>query len=804
MRGMTHRIAGRAICLIGLAAVLLTDSGWASSRVALVVGNGGYAAENIPALANPVNDAKVMAKALETSGFEVRLVTDADQAGMRTAIEAFGEQLEQAGGDAVGLFYYAGHGVEVRGHNYLIPTGAEIERAVEFQTDAVPAEWVLSWMEAAGNRLNVVILDACRNNPFGKHRGGSQGLAQMDAPSGTLIAYSAAPGQVAVDGEGENSPYTAALALALAEPGLKVEDVFKRVRVTVETATNAKQTPWESSSLRGDFYFVAKAKKRPAPAPSPITVPETVTAELTVQQLAARAYEAAERIPTISSYQLVIEQFPGTLYAGLAEQQIEKLKAATTPPALSAEEAEASLGLERAERKRIQIGLRALGVNPGSADGLFGPRTRRAISKWQSSRGEPATGYLDASSAAMLLEAGEAAPPPKPNRIVVQEAMDILSEALSTARSIADADGRNNALRAIARVQVKSGAIAEALSTARGIGEDWQRASALSDIAEAQANSGAIAEALSTARSIADADDRASALSAIARVQANSGDRHGASRTIAEALSIARSIGEDIYRASALSAIARVQANSGAIAEALSTARGIGEDWQRASALSDIAEVQAKSGDRHGASRTIAEALSIARSIGEDIYRASALSDIAEAQANSGAIAEALSTARSIGEDTYRASALSDIAEVQANSGDRHGASRTIAEALSTARSIGDDTYRAWALRAIAGAQANSGAITEALSTARSIGDDTYRARALLAIAGAQANSGAITEALSTARSIGDDTYRAWALRAIAGAQANSGAITEALSTARSIAEAEPVNDIETPAVGIY
>ena len=273
------------------------------------------------------------------------------------------------------------------GTTIWIPIGAEIERAVEFQIDAVPAEWVLSWMEAAGNRLNVVILDACRNNPFGKHRGRSQGLAQMDAPSGTLIAYSAAPGQVAVDGEGENSPYTAALARALIEPGLRVEDVFKRVRVTVEDATSAKQTPWESSSLRGDFYFVAKAEEPPAPKPSPIMVSETVASELTVQLLAARAYEAAERIHTISSYQLVIEQFPSTLYAGLAEEQIEKLKSATPPPAPSAEEVEASLHLTRAQRKRIQLGLASLEHAPGPADGLFGSRTREAIHRYQGHEG---------------------------------------------------------------------------------------------------------------------------------------------------------------------------------------------------------------------------------------------------------------------------------------------------------------------------------------------------------------------------------------------------------------------------------
>ena len=230
MGGWIRDKVGRAMGALVLAALLWPGSGWAATRVALVVGNGGYNPQNIMKLPNPVNDAKLMATALETSGFEVRLVTDADQAAMKAAIEAFGKRLVQAGSDAVGLFYYAGHGVEVRENNYLIPIGAEIESEVEFKTDAVPADWVLSWMEAASNRLNMVILDACRDNPFaGRYRGGGQGLAQMDAPSGTLIAYSAAPNQKAKDGEGENSPYTAALAESLVEPGLKLEDVFKRV-----------------------------------------------------------------------------------------------------------------------------------------------------------------------------------------------------------------------------------------------------------------------------------------------------------------------------------------------------------------------------------------------------------------------------------------------------------------------------------------------------------------------------------------------------------------------------------------------
>ncbi|MDE0202523.1 MAG: SUMF1/EgtB/PvdO family nonheme iron enzyme [Rhodospirillaceae bacterium] len=404
----------RGVVLLTAAAMLglqlLATPASAGQRVALVVGNGGYDPEHAPELLNPVNDARLMARSLETSGFEVQLVTDADQAAMKEAIKAFGKRLVEAGSDTVGLFYFAGHGVEDRGQNYLIPLGAEIESEVDFHTDAVLMDWVLARMEKAGNRLNMVILDACRNNPFeGRYRGASQGLAQMNAPSGSLIAYAAAPKQVAYDGEGENSPYTAALAEALVVPGLKIEDVFKRVRVAVEEATNGEQTPWENSSLRGDFYFVSKTEEPPPPEPAPTTVTDPPPAELTQEQLAARAYEAAERVNTLSSYRLIVEQYPGTVYAKLAEEHIGKLENSLAPPAPSPEEMEASLGLKRAERRQIQMGLAALGFDPGPADGLFGQRTRTAIGDWQASRGGSATDHLDADAAKVLLAAGEEA-----------------------------------------------------------------------------------------------------------------------------------------------------------------------------------------------------------------------------------------------------------------------------------------------------------------------------------------------------------------------------------------------------------
>ena len=158
--------------------------------------------------------------------------------------------------DDTGLFYYAGHGVQVDGSNYLIPLEAEINSKLGVKTGALNVGLVLEAMEGAGSRLNMVILDACRNNPYERAlRGQSKGLAAMDAAKETLIAYATAPGSVAADGDGRHGVYTEALLEALVVPGLQVEEVFKKVRIEVERRTNGKQIPWESSSLTGDFVF---------------------------------------------------------------------------------------------------------------------------------------------------------------------------------------------------------------------------------------------------------------------------------------------------------------------------------------------------------------------------------------------------------------------------------------------------------------------------------------------------------------------------------------------------------------------
>jgi uncharacterized caspase-like protein len=220
-------------------------------RMALVIGNSAY--EAAP-LRNPVNDARDLGDALRASGFEVTRLENATLRDLRTALRDFSEKLRRQGG--VGLFYFAGHGMQVRGRNYLIPVGAQIEREDEVEFESLDANLVLERLDAAKNRFNIVILDACRNNPFARaFRSSTLGLAQMDAPSGAMVAFATSPGAVASDGAGRNGLYTQHLIDNVQRTGLTIEDVFKQVRAGVRRDSAGRQIPWESTSLEGDFYF---------------------------------------------------------------------------------------------------------------------------------------------------------------------------------------------------------------------------------------------------------------------------------------------------------------------------------------------------------------------------------------------------------------------------------------------------------------------------------------------------------------------------------------------------------------------
>ncbi|MBR0899445.1 YARHG domain-containing protein [Bradyrhizobium tropiciagri] len=257
----------------GLLAMLFAAPAAADKRVALVVGNSTY--QNVSRLQNPKNDAQLVAETLQRLGFALvggQAQVDLDKAGFDTAIQRFGSQLM---GADVALFYYAGHGIQVRGTNYLVPVSANPTREADVDFQMVDVGLVLRQMEGAGTRLNIVILDACRNNPFGGRglRAADGGLAQIRAPEGTLLSYATQPGNVALDGDDGHSPYTRALVDTMQKPGLDVLQAFNQVGLVVKRATGSAQQPWVSTSpIDGSFYFAGNAPAQVATADPPATV----------------------------------------------------------------------------------------------------------------------------------------------------------------------------------------------------------------------------------------------------------------------------------------------------------------------------------------------------------------------------------------------------------------------------------------------------------------------------------------------------------------------------------------------------
>jgi len=286
-------------------------------RIALVIGNSTY--RESP-LRNPVNDARAMTRTLRDLGFTVLAHENASKRTMEGAIVEFGRRLAEGG---VGFFYYAGHGLQVRGRNYLVPVDADIDSEAMTRVAAVDVDLLLEQMAEARNRVNVVILDACRNNPFERRlRGASRGLAAVDAARGTLVAYATAPGSVAADGDGANGLYTEELLQALRVPGLKVEEVFKRVRVAVTERSKGAQTPWESSSLTGDLVVnvtvnVTTTAALPAPAPTP--------------DRESLFWTSIKDGNDPAAFQAYLRQYPDGTFAELARQRLASLSQAPGP-----------------------------------------------------------------------------------------------------------------------------------------------------------------------------------------------------------------------------------------------------------------------------------------------------------------------------------------------------------------------------------------------------------------------------------------------------------------------------------------
>ncbi|MBC7649336.1 MAG: caspase family protein [Vitreoscilla sp.] len=227
-------------------------------RVALIIGNSAYPG-NL-ALVNPANDAQAMADVLKRLGFNVIELRDGNKAQMSAAIAKVSDSLK--GKQGVGMLYYAGHGLQLDWRNYMVPVDANLKTAADVIQQTIDLSNVIDIFKAAGNRMNIVVLDACRDNPFGGNTSSAKGLAQLDAPPSTFLAYATAPGNVAEDGDEKstNGLYTQYLLQELKRPTAKIEDVFKRVRLNVRKQSNGRQIPWEATSLEDDFFFNDGAK----------------------------------------------------------------------------------------------------------------------------------------------------------------------------------------------------------------------------------------------------------------------------------------------------------------------------------------------------------------------------------------------------------------------------------------------------------------------------------------------------------------------------------------------------------------
>ena len=240
----SRRLLAGALVLAALAA---SAPAVAEPRTALIVGNAGYAWSP---LRNPVNDASDMAASLRGAGFDVILRTEADQRTMRDAVRAFGDALRAKGG--VGLFFFSGHGTQINGENYILPIGRPVGSGEELKAQSITAAEVVDAMAGARNGLNIVVLDACRDNPFS---GAARGLSRMDSSASLFVSFATSPGAFALDGTGRNSPYTKHLTQAINTANLSLEETFKRTLKGVYQETRGSQTPWLSSSFFGDFVF---------------------------------------------------------------------------------------------------------------------------------------------------------------------------------------------------------------------------------------------------------------------------------------------------------------------------------------------------------------------------------------------------------------------------------------------------------------------------------------------------------------------------------------------------------------------
>ena len=445
MQGLVKRLFRVLFCVM-LMALSGAATAMAEKRVALIIGNGTY--QHTGGLPNTLNDADAVASKLKNLGFEVTIGKDLDQAAMNDILKHFRKNLR---GAEVALFYYAGHGMQSNGENYLIPVDAMLKDEGDLDFEAVKfRSKVLMLMQSA--KAKIIILDACRDNPLAakmmrgdqrsRSTGGNSGLSAIKTSdaTGTMVAFATAPGKVALDGKGGNSPFTQSLLRHL-DDKVDVDMMMKRVRGDVHKSTGQRQQPWTNSSINGDLYLagkpapvvVASANSDKGVAAATRTAPSTSNgsmSEITLWQSLDRDGKG-----TTSEYQVYLKHYPQGIYAAVAHSRIKQQNAggyrvasadsgagsitayngdskvrAYKPNSPANQQAPAAttrnmrpadrisqnmLRLSRSDWREVQIRLIALGFGSGYADGIAGSGTRRDIRSWQGARGMPVSGYIN-------------------------------------------------------------------------------------------------------------------------------------------------------------------------------------------------------------------------------------------------------------------------------------------------------------------------------------------------------------------------------------------------------------------------
>ncbi len=406
--------------LIWLVAVLVVwcwalDPAFAGKRVALVVGNGAY--QHVAGLPNPTRDAADLANALRGIGFEVKELENADKVAFEAALSDFSDA---AAGADFAIVYYAGHGIEVDRQNYLIPVDAKLATDRRLRFEALSLDDVLGALDGVKG-IRMVLLDACRNNPFSASmtmtsasRSIGRGLSRVEAASGTVISFAAKEGTTASDGDGRNSPFTAALLANISEPGLEIQFLLRDVRDRVLSATNGAQEPFISASLPREAVYLVP------PLTSGISTDVSGNVTSPASDPVAVDYQLAERVGNAEAWEAFLAKHgseTGNFYVDLAKAARQKLATANSSsgqnPAAEPEQQQVAAvvspaagvekNLTRDLRLRIEIALMKQSIEPGNIDGEFDRDTRAGIKSWQYVSGFEPTGTLEQSQIDNLL-----------------------------------------------------------------------------------------------------------------------------------------------------------------------------------------------------------------------------------------------------------------------------------------------------------------------------------------------------------------------------------------------------------------